>query len=87
MIIDHPLIRDGSDEACGCEAYCSGPKEYRCDFEHYFFSTVYLHIQRYLHTCITCFTCLTCITCITCCFAQLQEQLLLALERRGGTEV
>ena len=25
----HDLIRDGSDEACGCAAYCTGPKEYR----------------------------------------------------------
>ena len=47
MTSDHSVIRDGSDEACGCEAYCSGPKEYRCDFEYHPFSTVHLHIQRY----------------------------------------
>ena len=26
-----PHCRDGSDEACGCSQFCSGPTEFRCD--------------------------------------------------------
>ena len=47
----------------------------------------FLHCSFAYSEILSMHSCTTYITCITFCFAQLQEQLLLALERRGGTEV